>query len=190
MTEVASDRGPLVGAMIAGVFGVAWAQWGASGLSGGLAGTVAVAGIVLGLVIIGWSAVLAWSPHSVRASAPPTQRAGSFFASRGYLVVVVLEVAAIAGGNAVLNASGHGDYVISWIPAVVGVHFVAFGRMYWAGFYWLGAALIGAAAAGTVVGVVGGGADGVLATSGLIAAASLFGAGGWTVGHAQAAARA
>ena len=173
--------------MIAGAFGVAWAQWGASGLSGGLAGVVVVAGILVGLVIFGWSAVLGWSPGSARSPAPSAQRPRSMFTSRRYLQVVVLEVAAIAGGNAVLNVSGHGDYVISWIAAVVGVHFVAFGRMYWSGFYWLGAALIAAAAAGTIAGLAGGGVDGITATSGLITAASLFGAGGWTVGRAQAA---
>jgi hypothetical protein len=71
---------------------------------------------------------------------------------------------------------------------VIGLHFVAFGRLFWPGFYWLGAALGTASAAGVTVGLAGGGADPIVATTALIAAASLLIAGGWTVAGAAATA--
>jgi hypothetical protein len=46
-------RGALVGAAIAGVFGALWALWGASGLAAPASTIVRVAGIVLGLAVVG-----------------------------------------------------------------------------------------------------------------------------------------
>ena len=103
------------------------------------------------------------------------------FSSQRYLLVVALEILAIGGGNALLGATGLSAYVAAWVATVVGLHFVAFGRLFWTGFYVIGAALIAAGAAGATVGLTGRGPDAISATSGLIAAASLFVAGGWTV---------
>lgn len=103
------------------------------------------------------------------------------FSSLGYRVTVVAEVVALIGGNVVLNATGHPRYIIVWVALVVGAHFLAFARLFWAGFYWIGAALLAAAASGALVGVAGGGAHRILAVSGLIAAGSLFVAGASTV---------
>jgi hypothetical protein len=66
------------------------------------------------------------------------------------------------------------------------VRFLAFGRLFFEGFYWLWAALMVAGIAGTVVGLAGGGLAGIEATTGLIAVASLFAAGGSTVARARA----
>jgi len=105
------------------------------------------------------------------------------------LVVVVLEVVAISGGGKLLSATGHRDYIIVWVATVVGVHFLAFGRLFWAGFYWLGTVLIAAGAAGAMVGFAGGGPDAIKATCGLIAAASMFVATGWSLVGAEASTR-
>jgi hypothetical protein len=172
----ASLRGALGGAMISGVFGSAWTEWGASGLSGSLATVIRVAGIVIGAGIVLWCGIL-WRA----AAGGGSGGSGLMFGSRGYRLVVILEVAAIIGGNALLGASGHPDYIIAWVAAVVGIHFVAFGRLFWSGFYWLGAALISAGIAGALVGLAGGGSGAVEATSGLAAAVSLFSAGGSTI---------
>ena len=67
-----------------------------------------------------------------------------------------------------------------WTVAVV------FGRIFFAGFYWLGLALIVGGIAGTAVGVYGGGIGRIEMTTGLIAAASLFAAGGSTIAIARA----
>jgi hypothetical protein len=172
----ANGRGALSGAMISGVFGLAWTEWGASGLSGSVAAVIRVAGIVVGASIVLWCATL-WRT----ASGGGPEGSGMIFGSRGYRLVVILEVAAIIGGNALLGAAGHRDYFIALVAAVVGIHFLAFGRLFWSGFYWLGAALITAGIAGALVGLAGAGSRGVEATSGLTAAASLFSASGATI---------
>jgi hypothetical protein len=103
------------------------------------------------------------------------------FSSRGYLLTVIAEVIGMAGGALVLIDTGRGDYLISWFAAVVGVHFVVFGRLFWSSYYWLGGALIAAGIAGAIVGVTGGGADAITAVSGLVAAVVMLISGGQTV---------
>ncbi|MBA3742550.1 hypothetical protein [Sporichthya sp.] len=172
--RVVPAAGALTGAMISGIFGVAWTQWGASGISGAASAAIRVAGIVVGLVIVIWSARL-------RRSAPREVGGGSLFSSRAYRVVVALEVTGLVGGAMLLGAAGHSEYVVAWYATAVGVHFLAFGRLFDAVFYRLGAALIAAGLAGAAVGLAGGGAGDIKATSGLLAAVSLFAAGGVTL---------
>jgi hypothetical protein len=78
------------------------------------------------------------------------------FSSPAYRVIVALEVLALIGGNVLLGVIGDRQYIIAWVAAVVGIHFLAFGRQFWAGFYWLGAAMIAAGIVGAVVGFAGG----------------------------------
>jgi hypothetical protein len=106
--------------------------------------------------------------------------------SPSYRRIAIAEVVALIGGAALLGATGQHAYVIAWFAAVVGVHFLAFGRLFFAGFYWLGMAFIAAWIAGTAVGLAGGGLGGIEVTTGLIAAASLFVGGGSTVIGARA----
>lgn len=84
-------------------------------------------------------------------------------------------------GARLLVATAHPEYLVAWVAPVVGVHFVAFGRLFLTGFYWLGAALITAGVAGVLVGIAGGGPAGIKVMSGLMAAASLFTAGCWSI---------
>jgi hypothetical protein len=170
-------RGALVGAMISSVFGAAWTAWGASGFSGAVSGLIRLAGLVVGAIILLWCTRL-WR-GAPRGDQPA--ESGSMFSSRGYRLVVAAEIAALVAGNALLAASGQREYIIAWVATVVGIHFLAFGRLFWAGFYWLGAALIAAGIAGVAVGLAGGGASRIEAVSGLIAATSLFSAGGSTI---------
>lgn len=168
--------------MVAGGFGIAWTLWGASGLAGGAAVAVRVGGIMIGALILVGSVLLQRRARGVtRGRAAPGGRSGSMFSSRGYRLVVALEVIALVAGGALLGTIGHSEYTIAWFAAVVGVHFFVFGRLFWAGFYWLGSALLAAGVAGAIVGLAGAGSDAIRAVAGLIAAASLFAAGGWTV---------
>ena len=166
--EVSPSRGVLTGALIYGIFGIAWAEWGASGLSGGVAEAFRIVGIVVGVVVIA---------RSVRLRRSLPTGSPTMFASSTYWWVVALEVAALIGGNAALGVTGHGGYVAAWVAFVVGAHFMAFGRFFHGGFYRLGTAILLGALAGTAVGLTGGGADGIEATTGLIAATSLLAAG-------------
>jgi hypothetical protein len=177
--------------MLAGIVGVIWTEWGASGVSGAPSAAIRAAAVMLGLAIVGWSVRLARSPGRRSGSSTAcAARSCSMFSSPSYLLVVATESVAMGGGNALLSATGHQEYVIAWVATVVGMHFLAFGRLFHTSFYWSGTALIAAGIAGATVGLADGGPDAITATSGLIAAASLFAAGGWTVLTAQAAPRA
>ena len=167
--EPVLDRAAVTGVMISGVAGAAWAEWDASGISGAVSTAIRVAGVVVGLVILYRSARL-W--RSVRENG-----SGSMFSSPSYRRIAIAEVFALFGGTALLGATGRHGYVVVWFATVVGIHFLAFGRLFFAGFYWLGTALIAAGIAGTVVGLAGGGLGGIEMTTGLIAAASLSVAG-------------
>lgn len=187
------EPGDLTGAMIAGGFGIAWALWGASGLSSGSAAVVRVAAIVIGVLVLVGSALLRRAVRRagrVRRAAEEVGGSGSFFASRGYRLGVAVEVIALVAGAAVLGATGHSEYTIAWFAGIVGAHFLVFGRLFWTGFYWLGAALLAAGIAGALVGFAGGGPGAIRAVSGLISAASLFVAGGWTILATRAGLRA
>ncbi len=166
------DRGNLTGAMIEGFFGTAWAAWGASGFAGGVSDSIRVVGIVVGVVIVARSVRL-------RRSAPARSR--SIYGSRAFRFVVVLEVAGLVLGAVVLGAMGDSEYAPAWCAAVVGAHFLAFGRLFHPRFHWLGTALLVGGIVGALVGLGGGGRAGIAATSGLIAATSLFAVGGLSV---------
>jgi len=164
------DRGVLVGATISGVFGVAWSLWAASGLSGVVAIVVAVVGIVLGLLII-------IPTVRARRSASAADGSRSMFSSRPYRLIVAGEVIAIVVGAIVLGRTGHTQYIPGWVAVAVGAHFLGFGRLFWGGYYVLGGALIAAGVVGAIVGLSGHSSGSVAATTGIIAAVSLFAAG-------------
>lgn len=175
VTEGTADREALVGVGVAGGFGIGWALWAASGLAGGAATAVRIAGVVIGAVIVAGALI---RHRAVEPSPAAPRRSGSMFRSRGYGVWVAAEVIAIIVGNAVLGATGHGKYVAPWTAFVVGVHFVGFGRLFTAMFYRIGVAFIAAAIVGVAVGAAGGTRQAVEASTGLIAAAILFVAAG------------
>ncbi len=99
--------------------------------------------------------------------------------SHAFWVVVAVEVVAIAVGIPALTLSGHGKYVAPWVAAVVGLHFLAFGRLIGRFWYPVGAVLLAGAAAGAAVGATGAGVGAVEAISGLIASATLLTASGY-----------
>lgn len=157
----------MTGATIGGIAGAAWAAWGASGLAtGGTA--VAVAGIVVAAAIVALAMTF--------RTRLPQGDGSSMFSRRGYWIVVVLEVVAIVGGNRLLILLGRSDFVIAWTALVVGVHFVAFGRMFFPGFAVLGWAMIGAAVLGAVVGLLGGP---IVPVAGLLSAVALLAGAAW-----------
>jgi hypothetical protein len=179
--DAVSDPEALTGAMFAGAFGIAWALWGASGLSDGAAAAVRAVGLLIGVLILAESVRLQRAARRAERARSGAAGSDSLFSSRGYRLVVAGELIALFGGGALLGTTGHSEYTVAWFAAVVGAHFIVFGRLFWVGFYWLGAAMVAAGVAGAVVGLAGGGAGAIRAVSALIAAASLFAAGGWTV---------
>jgi hypothetical protein len=166
--------GALTGAIISAAFAVAWALWGASGLSSGAASVIEIVAILAGLALIGRAAVL-------RRSAPRGTPGGSMFSSAAYRWIVAIEVVALLGGGAILSATGETAYTIAWFAFIVGAHFLWFGRAFWTGFYVIGIVLIAGALAGALIGLTGGSAADVRAMTGLTAAAVLYLASAWTV---------
>lgn len=161
------------GVMIAAGFGIGWTVWGASGLTGTPATVVSVLGIVAGVVILARANRLRCSTH---VAAQP-----SWFRSRGYWIVVALELAAVIIGAMILGAASEQRYIAPWVAAVVGVHFLAFGRLFAWLWYLLGALLIAGAIAALIVGMGGGSAGAIRATAGLSAAATLLIASAWSL---------
>src|SRR5262245_39321868 len=172
MTRRGVDREALVGVVIAGGFGIGWALWAAAGLSGGAAAAVRIAGVVIGVLIVAGAA------FRRRASAP-SRGSEPMFRSRGQLMWVAAELVALVVGNAVLGATGHSGYVAAWTAFVVGVHFLGFGRLFAPVFTWVGVAFIAASIVGAAAGAADGTRQAVEASTGLIAAISLFAAGAW-----------
>jgi hypothetical protein len=173
-SEPTDIAGALTGAIVSAAFAVAWALWGASGLSSQAAAVTRIVAVTAGVVLIGRAVVL-------RRGRPRTTHEDSMFSSRAYRRIVAAEVIALFGGGAVLNATGNSAYTITWFALIVGTHFLSFGRAFWTGFYVIGGVMIGAALAGAVTGVAGGAAAEIRAVTGLIAAADLFVASAWTV---------
>jgi hypothetical protein len=180
MPTRAEATGALTGAMISAGFAVAWAMWAASGLTSGVAVVIRVLAVLAGLALIGRAMVL-------RRRGPGGARDDSMFSSPAYRRIVAVEIIALFGGGAVLNATGETAYTIAWFALIAGAHFLLFGRAFWTGFYVVGAVLIGAALAGALTGLAGGSAAHIRAVTGLIAAVDLFLAGAWTVLRADPA---
>ena len=110
---------------------MAWALWGAAGVAGPAGVIVRVAGTAIGLAIFGCGFWLRRSVvRSHRSAEAPRHdgHSGSMFSAPRYRVVAGLELVALFGGDALLNATGHNGYTIAWYAAVVGIHFVALGR--------------------------------------------------------------
>lgn len=164
------------GVMIAGVFGAAWAEWGASGLSSTPSQVVGIAGLVAGAGIVA---------GSIRLRRTGTDSSTSMFRSPVFRAVVGIEAVALAAGAIILSSTGHKGYIAAWFAIVVGVHFLALGRVFFARYFALGLALIAGGVAAALVGVLGGGNDAIESTAGLTAAASLLLTGARGVAEAR-----
>jgi hypothetical protein len=160
-----AGRGAYASIALAAFFAVGWAQWAASGLTGVASITTRVISVVLGTILVVWAV-----RQGRRAS--PTSR--SFFTSRPYRVVVVVEAVLLVAGGAVLGALGLTSFMAVWVAFVVGIHFIAFGHFFERSFFWVGGAILAASAVGLLVGLAGLGAGAVVAGTGLIAAVVLF----------------
>ena len=80
----ADTRGALAGAIISAAFAVAWAMWGASGLSCTAAAVIRIVALLAGLALIGRAMML-------RRSGPRATDENSMFATTEYRWVVAVE---------------------------------------------------------------------------------------------------
>ena len=172
-------RGALIGALVMAGFAIAWVAWGGGALSGSAATAVTVGGLVVGVLLI------VAAVRQLRRSPPGSGT--SMVGSRRYWTLVGAEAIAIAAGAAILGRSDHARYIAAWVAAVVGAHFVAFGRMFWGGFFVVGAVMLAGAAAALALGLAGAGDDVVIPVAALVVAADLFAASGLAIGTAARA---
>jgi hypothetical protein len=163
-------RGALVAISIEGIFGALWALWGSSVLPAPYSVIVALIGVVAGL----WLMV-----GSIRIVRTLTDEPapGSMVTNWRYRLIVVAEALLIVVGAVVLNLTRNGQYLAPWAALVVGLHFLLFARIFSPRFALLGWPLVGAAVLGTVLGLVFGGREVVVATTALISSAVLLGTG-------------
>lgn len=197
MTDAAADpgseharrmRGALVGALIGAGAGIGWGLWGASGLNGPAAALPGVAAVVVGVVLIVANRRV---DRALASTLPPREAAPVTGFDRNYWLVVAAEAIAIAGGVAVVSATGHEAARAPWVCLIVGVHFVVLGRL------WHARPILALAAALSLLGLVmlivalagAGSAGTVTALTGLQAAAVFFASAAFTVGAATAVVR-
>ena len=159
-------RGALLGALVMAGFGIGWTAWGAGVLGRGAATALQIAGLGVGLLLI-IAAV-----RRLRQSPPGSGI--SMVGTRSYWTLVAAEAVAIAAGLAILGAMGASRYSAAWVATVVGVHFLAFGRLFWRGFLLVGASLLAGSALALGLGLAGAGDSVVVAVAALAAAAVLF----------------
>ena len=120
-------------------------------------GVAAFVGLLVALYLNGTSG----------SSGPPPQF------SRGYWIVVLLEVVAIFGGSQVMNALGLPP--LPWVTIVVGLHFVPLGRMWQAPtLLWAGVVIATCGAAGLVAAVAGASAPVVALLAGVLPGAFML----------------
>jgi hypothetical protein len=152
-----TEPGQRLGSLIGGGFGLIYVEVNAGALAGPAAAGLRIAG---GLAFAGLVALLAARRDPV---APARGAAHGGFGPR-YWLVVAAEVAAIAGGSALLNGPlDRPRAVVAWISVVVGVHFFALAALWRVSlFRWLGAAI-------AVCGLAGLAAAGLGASSAVVA---------------------
>ncbi len=149
-------RDSAIGTIVAALFGALWCVGAASGLLA-YSRPAALVVVVLGVLVAVLLVVLALrirrrtAAPTTPQSSPPAPGPPSMFATRRYRVTLLVEVVAIVAGGIVLGRLGLGEYAVIWVAAVVGVHFLFFGRAFWSGFIWVGAIMLAGAAVGLVL---------------------------------------
>ncbi len=105
--------------------------------------------------------------RSTGAGGPPPQF------TRGYWIIVLLEVVAIFAGSQVMNALGLPP--LPWVTIVVGLHFVPLGRMWKAPtLLWAGVVIAACGAAGLVAAVAGASAAVIALLAGVLPGAFML----------------
>ena len=172
MYEVTTARrSRAIAAMIEGFFAVMWLSWGQGSAPSWLNRPVFVASVV-SLVVVVAGLVATIRTRGDGAGIPDVA-----MRSR-YNLIVGLEVVLIAGGAAVLGATGLNRWIIVWVCAVVGIHFVPLAAVF-RGLHLvpLGilvtamavtALIVGATTSVTPGGIAGLGAGGCLLVAGIV----------------------
>ncbi len=147
-------------------FGLGWGLWGA----GAVDDPSAANGVRVALVVVG-AVLITRAIMGLRRAASGSGT--SMVGTRSYWVVTAAEFLAIAAGGAALGATDNARYVAAWVAAVVGVHFLAFGRRFWRGFLVVGGVILAGAAASLGLGLSGAADGTAIAVAAFVAAGTL-----------------
>ncbi|MBN9109625.1 MAG: hypothetical protein J0I34_12655 [Pseudonocardia sp.] len=103
-------------------------------------------------------------------------RDGGVGFTRGYWIVVAIEVVALFGGLMLINGVfGHGEFGVAWVAVVVGLHFVGLGVVWHApSLHVLGGVLTGLGILGAVLGLATGSAAWIAGVAGVGSGAALL----------------
>lgn len=161
------DYGAAAGSLIGTGFGLVFIEANSGQLPTMAALTVRIGGAVIAVALV-VLIVVAGGP--VQAVALAGTRTG--FTDRPYLSIVMLEVAALVMGLAVINGVLHrGEAAVAWVAVVVGVHFFGLAHAWrLPRFHVLGAVM-------TLLGITGFAVDASGGTPALIALVSGVGSG-------------
>lgn len=165
-----------MGAAIGAVFGLVYVLVNAGELPSGaglalrILGVAAFAGLVVTLVTRRDEGVGAGGGNS---------RAAGF--SRGYWIVVVVEVIALFGGLRLINGPlDIADASVGWVSLVVGLHFVALAVVWHNPFVrWLGVAIALCGAIGLALAIAGASVAAIAVISSVVPGFLLLGTGWW-----------
>lgn len=164
------SRGQAAGVFIPVVFGLVFIEASSGQLQRDWQVVVRPVGVLVAAALIIAIARARRSAGSEQAAA------GQLAFSRGYWVIVAIEVAALLAGLIVINAVlGIHELSVSWIALVVGVHFFGLGRIWDTGWlHLLGAVVAVLGAAGFVLHAAGAPNMVVALVSGVSSGAALY----------------
>lgn len=166
--------GEAVGLLIGAVGGTAFVVFNSPRIPPPFGGAAALLAV---LALVGLVVLLVRRRH-VDEEVSGTDRGPGMF-SRGYRLVVTAEVVAIVLGVVVLGRLALSVAVLPWVAFVVGVHFVALGRVWQrASLAWVGAVVAVCGAVGFAL-ALGGASDSAIAFAGGIAPGAALLAGSW-----------
>lgn len=180
----------VIGSLVGAFFGRDWLSWAGTAIPGwqsalDTAGWVVFGAFVLAGILIVVRVLRSPVPEGAGGDGPP--KWGWF------PVVIVVEVALIAGGHNLLNGWDRPEWAPVWTMFIVGAHFVPFGLILRVrAFHVLAGALCAVAAVTVLAAGVSGSAGLWFLLPGFGGAAALWGFVGWALartarGHAMAA---
>jgi hypothetical protein len=117
------------GALIGGMFGMGWLGWGL-GTAHAFTPTVIILFDVFGILLLGYSIYFIRKGRSLGRNYPASSNTLTERMSKRFIVVVVLEFAAIAILGAIAYASHRPDLAPVLAATVVGLHFLPLGRIF------------------------------------------------------------
>lgn len=118
------------------IFGAGWLAWGLS-TADAVTPTVAVLFSIVEIVLLGYSVYFIWKGRSLRKKYPSSPSATTRSMNKQFMIVAVLEFAAIAIVVVIASALHRSDLAPVLIAIVVGLHFLPLAKVFRAPIYYV-----------------------------------------------------